>query len=940
MEETNNNNNTVNDVNGVNDNNNIRPNKERKFTRRQTQKRNSTIKRSRFNKHSTVKSIPNLGRSSSKKYSRIVNELRKISQDEQDELKEMEAKLKEKKQQERLLKNDLLYLSSESNKDESSESLNVSEIIEALNKEPSSRTFNDINVIKSYLHTTHLAKNLNEIGLDKDSIETMLVLCAVEIKHKITSHDEIIYKIGDTPNDMYIIYSGSVALYKPKAKKTEMTGYEYYTHLISLKKDNNMYLYNKTINTNQKVFHIKYKDVDMLQFIFIRVVLDKLIKGKAVSFISMLEASALQWGDIGLPTPTTTTHVNGDDPYYNKYVLSYQNQLLSSLPIMDDNDIKLYNFLYDDFDSRIVITFIYDKLNTLPERYYFGDITMNIKQSMRNETAICHETCQLLCIDCNHFYTQLCKEKQLYTQREVNFLQQNFFFTKISTKHFERKFFNLFEYQTYYKDDTIFTENTEANYVYFIRYGEVSLFSNRTIVDIHKLLLHLNETLKLKKDIPDYSKLKTSISDLSNDVFVKEKNKIISISSNESLGVESAFYGLNYLTTAIITSDKARLVRITFEQIKSILTEESSSLFYVKLTAEKRVQLFYDRFLQIINTRLNLVDSKLFRQQNDDISRFNKEQEEQTQMKHHKNHYLPIVNLKYNVNLMKFMNGVSCSNKAKIKFPKIKKDNKSISKDISLSTAKNTARYENSRNATMQKTSRKYKASNCSISAYTGITGTNTGCVGIMKSLSTSVPEKMLLKKLQKETQTFMKMNFFSNGNDDDYDDNNNNIDNSNTTTLRNDKTNNNNNEQLLITQVNAYPKQKLNYIYSNPFNSIMIHDNNTYTLSPKNNNNKYRNPYIAPITQEKLNKVKVFNSSLSKPQLHAFSSTISPEKQNEQQQHTHTHHPAFAIQGSSGQYETKNKITYNMIKHKASLYRKLKRGIANLLQKRNDKYE
>ena len=87
--------NTVNNVNGVNDNNNIRSNKERKFTRRRTQKRNSTIKRSRFNKHSTVKSIPNLGRSSSKKYSRIVNELRKISQDEQDELKEMEAKLKE-----------------------------------------------------------------------------------------------------------------------------------------------------------------------------------------------------------------------------------------------------------------------------------------------------------------------------------------------------------------------------------------------------------------------------------------------------------------------------------------------------------------------------------------------------------------------------------------------------------------------------------------------------------------------------------------------------------------------------------------------------------------------------------------------------------------------------------------------------------------------------
>ena len=913
MEESevvNNNNNT----NERNDNvNNIRQNKERKFTRRQTQRRNSTIKRSRFNKHSTVKSIPNLGRSNNKNYSRIVNELRKISQDEQDELKEMEAKLKEKKQQERLLQNDLLYLSSESNKDESSESLNQSEIIEALNKEPSNRTFNDVNVIKSYLLTTHLAKNLNEIGLDKDSIETMLVLCAVEIKHKITSHDEIIYKIGDVPNDMYIIYSGSVTLYKPQTKKTEMTGYEYYTHLISLKKDNNVHLYNKTINSNQKVFPIKHKDVEMLQFIFIRVVLDKLMKGKSVNFISMMEASCLQWNDIGVPSPSSN-YDNDNDPYYNNYVLSYQSQLLSSLPIMDDNDIKLYNFLYDDFDSRNIIIFVYEKHNTLPETYYFGDISLDIKQSIRNETAICHETCQLLSIDCSHFYTQLCKEKQLYTQREVNFLQQNFFFTKISTKHFERKFFNLFEYQTYYKDDTIFTENTEANYVYFIRYGEVSLFSNRTIVDIHKLLLHLNETLRLKKDIPDYSKLKTSISDLSNDVFVKEKNKIISMSSNESLGVESAFYGLNYLTTAVITSDKARLVRITFEQIKSILIEESSSLFYVKLSAEKRVQLFYDRFLQIINTRLNLVDSKLFRQQNDDISRFNKEQEEQTQMKHHKNHYLPIVNLKYNVNLMKFINGgASSNNKAKIKFPKIKKDNKSINKDISLSTSKNTARYENSRNGTIQKTSCKYKA-NCSISAYTGVTGTGTG-VGIIKSLSTSVPEKMLLKKLQKETQTFLKMNFFSNGNDDEYDDNS-------ITTLRNDNTKTNN-EQLLITQVaahNAYPKQKVNYIYSNPFNSIMHdNDNSTYTLSPKNNNSKYSYPYIAPITQEKLKKVKVFNSSLSKPQLHAFSTTISPEKQSE-----HHQHPAFAIQGASGQYETKNKITYNMIKHKANLYRKL----------------
>jgi hypothetical protein len=68
------------------------------------------------------------------------------------------------------------------------------------------------------------------------------------------------------------------------------------------------------------------------------------------------------------------------------------------------------------------------------------------------------------------------------------FLVQNFFFNNINLKIFERKYFSHFIYEEYLRGSTIFNENENNKYIYFLKDGDVEITINKSLLEIHNLV--------------------------------------------------------------------------------------------------------------------------------------------------------------------------------------------------------------------------------------------------------------------------------------------------------------------------------------------------------------------------------------------------------------------------------------------------------------------
>ena len=73
---------------------------------------------------------------------------------------------------------------------------------------------------------------------------------------KILNKDALIINIGESSDYLYIILKGKAALFGFKKYHIEVTGYEYFTLLNNLKKNNDFFLIEKTITENNRIFPI------------------------------------------------------------------------------------------------------------------------------------------------------------------------------------------------------------------------------------------------------------------------------------------------------------------------------------------------------------------------------------------------------------------------------------------------------------------------------------------------------------------------------------------------------------------------------------------------------------------------------------------------------------------------------------------------------------
>ena len=496
--------------------------------------------------------------------------------------------------------------------------INFIVLIQKLRINPEYRTIRDILKIKPYIEKTNLAKMFNEEFNDKSIVEKLINFCCIEMQYKKYKEGEVIFKIGEAPSEFYSIIFGKVNLIKTLEEVKIMTGFEYFFHLMNLRKNNETYFFHKTIINNMNNYKIKENHIDIIHYIYLYNYL-KGIKNEETQNISLnnlLQLINIKLEDLGFDI----TQINSVN-----YLMNSAKLVKKRLNYIPEQIFQKYYFLDDNIIRKEVKIYRNENCNNLKFNDYFGDDAIN---DIHTLTAISDDITEIAALPIKLYNSEIANLKSIVLEKKIFNLYSSHFFKQMKYINFKKKFFKLFSYNKYYKDDILFTEGEKVQYVYFIQEGTVQLYTSKSINEIESLmtsLLKKKKTLKLNninintnnntgKEIFEeiiYSKINSSYDDIINYLDQKQNNKLLFLSDKEEIGLVSNFVGNEYITSCIVVSKEAKIYKIDVKCINRMLIEEGDCVDEYNLRLESKMDLLIQRLFRVNNIKLIMIDEKI-----------------------------------------------------------------------------------------------------------------------------------------------------------------------------------------------------------------------------------------------------------------------------------------------------------------------------------------
>ena len=525
-------------------------------------------------------------------YSNILNELKKLEKDYE------EKNLKTEK--------DELLNKIKKNIKEKSNTIDL-DILTIFEKIPQKRTYEDILILKKYLSKTRLSLYFKDLKLDNESYEKLLLICAIEMKVIKFNKNTIIYKISNIPDNIYLIISGKINVIKLIKDDIEMSGLEYFSYLMNLKKNNEIERFNLTINENNNIFNININDKDIIEFYFLRNVINQVLNDFDINFKEILNLCNLTAEFFELDS-NKIDNLN--------YIKDNVKKILSKIPQLLENQIPYYLFFQDNYFKKKISIYNYNITSTLQPGDFFGYYSQD--KNKREETIKTIENCILLYFENKQFDYYVSKAKYSLIKKEIDFLQENYIFGKIHKKKFERVYFNYFTLEEYNKGDILTEEFIPLKNVYFIKNGEVDLYSKKNSVQIQSLLNKFQKVYKNNKNfnIYKYNNLKTNVIELKKEFEENKLTKIVSLKDKEIIGLECIYYGLDSLTSSKVSLEQTKIYKIPVNKFLDIINNEKAILSTIENIVRKKLDMLYHIFFNLNNIKISLADAKEnFRQQ-------------------------------------------------------------------------------------------------------------------------------------------------------------------------------------------------------------------------------------------------------------------------------------------------------------------------------------
>ena len=478
---------------------------------------------------------------------------------------------------------------------------NLGNILNILSKPAENRNFNDIFVIKRYLLSTKIEWLFkDEFENKEESIEKLLTFFGLEMNYRLFKEGEEVFKVGDSSVYLYLIIKGKIEILKPTPEISYISGHEYFSYIMNLKNQKEDHLLNVNLEENYKQFDIDKNQLELLPAIYIHHVFELIKMKKKINFEEELALVNMTLKDLDLTHETVHSYEH------------LSTQIEEKLPFVPPFLLNKYKFIVDKDTKKSVKLIKYTRVLILGNNEFFGESAMG-ENEKRNATIRVLEDSYIGYLSANLYKTNFFAEKKLAMQNKVHFLNTRFFLKYINLKRFSKKYFNLFVYEKYLHGYTLFRENEELNYVYFIEDGLVELSSTKTMLEIEIFLKGLEEKYLLKDEENHlkYKALKSRTKDLEDYLNKTQKSKILIVGRNETLGIESFFYGIPYFVTAKIVSQRAKIFKISVEQLSQILNIEKDCISSLRNLVLNKAKILQKRLFSMNNTKLILLDNKI-----------------------------------------------------------------------------------------------------------------------------------------------------------------------------------------------------------------------------------------------------------------------------------------------------------------------------------------
>ena len=482
----------------------------------------------------------------------------------------------------------------QANKDQ----ISLSKYISILKSEPSSRSIEDISILKYYLTHSNLTDKFKKDAIDPMNYEKMIIISSTYVGYIHINKGETLYDYSSKGNYTYIIAEGEINLYSPKENIQKLSGYEYFKALYEMYRRGEYPLIKMTIGINQPVYKVRYEDIPKIRDIVLKIQFSQNEKKYEIDE-EFFTHCCLTSEELGINFDTMGKI--GIKDRINNYLKSISNEICG-----------LYLYMLNETETNDVSIFTYELVNQVSNNEYLGDID----HETYIHKAIAEEDTEL-CVLNNYIYSQyVSQENKKIKLKELSFIFDNFFFTSIVKRKFDREYFPFFIREIHKKGELLFTENDQVNYIYFIQEGDIELLSTKSILEIHAMI-HILNNISNNEDNKHYinsqlSRMQNQPVTMLNQLNNKQMKKMMILGVKETIGIESVLYGLNFLFTGRVFSKTATLYKISVPHLLFILNHEEKEAYDdFKESCRRKLNIIETRLANVNKSELEKIDRKI-----------------------------------------------------------------------------------------------------------------------------------------------------------------------------------------------------------------------------------------------------------------------------------------------------------------------------------------
>ena len=524
-------------------------------------------------------------------------------------------------------------------------------LIQCLKKEPQTRTKDENNTVRNFLSSSKIVNALLKIQFFKQK-NSNNILSSITNELKFTSFKEgqMLFKIGDSIDNFYIIYNGNVLIENLERYSIALSSRQYIKAIIdkyhtlydykdeyTLSENNNLfnfkkiiydedkrnyseYILQKIIETNKDIVNIEEDEIKYLNLILL--IID--IKNTLNNIFGSYNALLLLIRDYNYDYKKILYDM--DYLKNNFFVHSVEinmKQIYKNIPELNPKLVEKYEKIIDNCNNYIFIFFRKGKTTRLQNLgECFGDITPDLKFNTlyeshlkRDYSATALEDTNLAYIPFQRLSDLLKIEKEDIKHGESKFLKNSFFFNNINSFTFTKKYLKYFIYEEVPYNNYLFEQGQKDKYIYFLKYGKYEIFCHKNIKNMLKMVSDISKNYvdELKKS--EYIKLTRDISkNLRVFSFIKKEFledipiKLFVINKCFALGIEALYNDIPYLYNAKVLSEKAGYYKIEYKYLLQLMKEVKNGNEILMNESNYHLELILDRMVNICNKKVKYIN--------------------------------------------------------------------------------------------------------------------------------------------------------------------------------------------------------------------------------------------------------------------------------------------------------------------------------------------